>query len=411
MSPRGGGFFGLGDVLQSVQERARPDFITARVGVILAAVRSEPMQWLWPGRIPLGKITVLDGDPGLGKSMLTLDLAARITRGLPMPGCEAAMAGGVVLVSAEDDPADTLRPRLEACGADLERILCLSTIPVGSSERLVEFPTDVELLAQAIRQVEGKLAVIDPLPAFLGPEVNAHRDQDVRRALAPLAKMAAREKVAILVIRHWNKGQGGNPLYRGGGSIGIIGAARAGLMVAAHPEDPETRVLAVTKSNLGKAAQSLSFRVISVEPNTARVEWLGASEFSADGLMALRPTPEQRLAVDEAMVVLREILSAGPLAANEAQGQAEQAGIHPRTLDRAKRRLGVVSRRDKYGPGAQWTWSLGEGPVARRSPRRAPTKPIERQGQELAPFGEVGALRGPAALAPGDAGATDEGQR
>src|SRR5262249_22936941 len=150
------------------------------------------------------------------------------------------------------DAADTIRPRLEAAGADLDRIHIFHAVRREGHEVIPSLPENLPELERAIRDRHAELVVIDPLMAYLGGGVDAHRDQDVRRALAPLAKMVERTGAAGLAVRHLNKGgaSGGNPLYRGGGSIGIIGAARSGLLVARDPDDPERRVFAVTKSNL-----------------------------------------------------------------------------------------------------------------------------------------------------------------
>lgn len=215
----------------------------------ISDVKTQPIKWLWRGRIPLGKVTVFDGDPGLGKSLLSADLAARVSCNRPMPdGSKSDLAGpaGVVLLSAEDDPSDTIRPRLEVVGADLERIVLLQGVKENDEERMPSL-ADIALLKQAIATADAKLVVIDPLMAYLLGDVNSYKDQDIRRALAPLAALAAELNVAIVVIRHLNKSSSSNPLYRGGGSIGIIGAARSGLLVAKDPEDEDRRILAITK--------------------------------------------------------------------------------------------------------------------------------------------------------------------
>jgi RecA-family ATPase len=199
---------------------------------------------LWPRRIPSGKITVLDGDPDNGKTVLTIDLAARVTAGLDLPDDTPTEAAGAVIVSAEDGAADTIRPRFDAADGDPTRA-CL----LGDEEPLA-IPGDIPRLERAVRQVEAALVVIDPIMAFLSGDVNSNRDQDVRRALTPLKQMAERTGAAIVLVRHLNKTPGGNPLYRGGGSIGLIGAARSGLVVGRHADDDELRVLAGQKNNL-----------------------------------------------------------------------------------------------------------------------------------------------------------------
>ncbi len=199
----------------------------------------QRVEWLWPARIPLGKLTIIDGDPGLGKSVLTLELAARVSRGMAMPDSEPGEdrePAGVVVLSAEDGIEDTIVPRLDAAGADRSRILALNLVTdTEGGKRLPTFPGDADYVRAAVGRVQGRLVIIDPLTAYLSGYVNAHKDSDCRRALWPLAQLADDTGVAVVVVRHLNKATGGNPLYRGGGSIGIIGAARSGLLVAPTP--------------------------------------------------------------------------------------------------------------------------------------------------------------------------------
>lgn len=256
--------------------------------VRLADVEPEHVTWLWPGRIPLAKITLLDGDPGLGKSSLTLDLAARTSVGASMPDGSPGVAGGVVILSAEDGVADTIRPRVEAAGGDLSRIAVLRTVGVGEDERLPAIPDDLPEVEVAIAEVGATLLIVDPLAAFLGADVNSHRDQDVRRALAPFAALAERTKVAVTVVRHLNKATGASAIYRGGGSIGIAGAARSVLLVAKDPADPERRILAPVKSNLGRPSAALAYTMEEASNGAVKVAWQGESDLSADRLLASR---------------------------------------------------------------------------------------------------------------------------
>ncbi len=323
------------------------------VGTLLADVQPECVRWLWAGRIPRGKLTVLDGDPGLGKSTLTLDLAARVSRGQIMPDGTPGISGGVVLCSAEDDPGDTLLPRLDAAGADCTRILALAVSEYGSI-------ADLATLRAAIVRVGAALVVVDPLMAYLGvgAQCNSWRDQDVRSMLAPLSQLAAETGAAVVLVRHLRKSGGAdNPLYRGGGSIGIIGAARSGLLVARDPDDPDRRVLAATKSNLAREATSLTFRLAD-SGGVAKVDWLGESAHDASALLAVPATPEERGALTDSVDWLRERLSLGPALARDVQRDAQQQSIATRTLARAKLILCVHSRRSGYGHDGGWEWYL-----------------------------------------------------
>jgi hypothetical protein len=332
-------------------------------GTLLSTVKPERISWLWPARIPFGKLTILDGDPGLGKSVLTLDLAARVSRGLAMPfeerePGEDRESAGVVLLSAEDGLEDTIRPRLDAAGADVERVLALDKIPDGTGFRLPVLPDDIRDLKDAVQRMVAKLVIIDPIMAYLGPDTNSHRDQDVRRALHPLADTAQETGAAVLVIRHLNKATGGNPLYRGGGSIGIIGAARAGMLVARDPDNVDRRVLASTKCNLAKLPASLSFDLSAADSGALRVGWIGPCAHTADSLLAAPRDEEERGAVQEAVEVLRAVLANGSRPANEVECEARKAGISKRTLDRAKAALGVKAKLTGFGSEGEWRWSL-----------------------------------------------------
>ena len=341
------------------------------VGVLMSQVQSERVSWLWDGRIPLGKLTVLDGDPGQGKSTLAFDLAARVSTGWAMPdGSGGSEPGGVVILSAEDGLGDTIRPRLEAAGAELDRIVALPDCPDkdGQGDHPPVLPDDLEWIEQAIQRVNAKLVIIDPLMAYLSGTTNSHRDQDIRRVLARMAALAEETGAAILVIRHLNKSTGGNALYRGGGSIGIIGAARSGLLVARDPEqeqDGERRVLASTKSNLGPKPESLSFHLEQAANDASRVVWDGVSSHDANALLAQADDGE-RGAVEEAKEVLISILADGRIQADEVKKQYRQAGISDASARRAKDALKVKSIHPVI-PGP-WYW---ERPRCSENPQDA----------------------------------------
>ncbi len=210
--------------------------------------------------IPLSKLTIIDGDPGLGKSVLTLDLAARVSRGVEMPDGAAGRQGGVVLLTAEDGIRDTVVPRLDAAGADRSRVLALDLVPdAEGGQQLPRLPLDAPYIDAAVRRMGALLVVVDPLTAYLSERINSHRDQDCRRALWPLTKLAEETGAAVVVVRHLNKGNASNPLYRGGGSIGIIGAARSGLLVARSRQHGQASSRP-HKVQPGKAARVLGIR-------------------------------------------------------------------------------------------------------------------------------------------------------
>lgn len=336
--------------------------------ISVADVESESVRWLWRDRIPLAKLSVIDGDPDLGKSTITLDLGARVTTGSALPdGAACEHCGAVLVLSAEDGIADTLRPRLAAAGADLARVAVLDGVnyqgELGREERPVILPADVHVIEAAIATTGAVFVVIDPLSAFLSDRVDAHKDHDVRRALMPLARLAERSGAAILIVRHLSKGGGSNPLYRGGGSIGIIGAARSGLLVGVDPDDAERRVLTVPKHNLAPERPALAYRLVPDElHDCVRIAWEGTSERRPEDLLAAKEElhQEERSARDEAVEVLMDLLADGEQRGRDVKKVAAEANIAPRTLARARLRAGVTVRREGSGADTVTWWSLGE---------------------------------------------------
>ncbi len=336
------------------------------VVVCMNDVEPESVEWVWPGRIPLAKITVFDGDPGLGTSTVTLEITARVTIGAPMPDGSPGIMGNVVVVSAEDGLADTIRPRLDAAGAVLRKVTALTAIQGSERQYPVTLPEHLPQIESAVLGTEAKLLVLDPLMAFLSPDVNTHRDHDVRRVLHALKEVAERTGAAILIVRHLNKSAGGSPIYRGGGSIGIIGAARSGLLVAKDPDNEELRVLASTKCNLAAQPASLSYRLEPGANGAVRVAWLGSSSHTAQSILAMPEGQGERDAVSQAAEVLGSILADGPLEAKEVRRQARQAGVSDRTIDRAKELVGVKASKEGFGKEGRWLWSIERQPKERQ---------------------------------------------
>lgn len=333
----------------------------------LARVRPERVSWLWPGYLPAGKLVVLDGDPSTGKSTVTDDLAARCSTGSPWPdGAASTGPRGVVLLSAEDGLADTIAPRLTAAGADMARIFALTEVAVGADDerRMVppSLPRDIHTLGRVIEATDAALVVIDVLMAYLGASTDSHRDQDVRGVLHQLAAMADRTGACIVLIRHLNKSGAGSPLYRGGGSIGIVGAARAAFLVGRDPADDDRRILACLKSNLAAEPASLAYRLVNAEPwGCARVEWEPGpvAGMTAAHLLAAPSDDDERTEQDEAIEWLSDYLEArgNQAPAADVLRDALRVGIAKTTLHRARKRAGVESVKGGFGAG--WTWRLG----------------------------------------------------
>ena len=328
----------------------------------LADVEPERVSWLWPGRIPLGKLVTLDGDPGLGKSTLALSIAAQVTTADKWPdGAVCEHPGGVLLLSAEDGLADTIRPRLDAAGADVTKVHAVQGIPIDDKGTL-RSPTivDITALEAAIQDTGGRLLVIDVLMAYLPTGTDSHKDQDIRSTLSRLAAMADRTNCTVLLIRHLTKTSGRDPIYRGGGSIGIVGAARAGLLVASDPDDPDRRVLASVKSNLGPAPESLAYRLIdSPEHGCARVQWDGTTDHTARTLLT-EPTSEAD-GDNPAKEFIKDYLGThgGEAIAADVLKAGRAAGFNDQELKDARRRCRkpkISSRKASMGGG--WVWAI-----------------------------------------------------
>jgi hypothetical protein len=239
-------------------------------------------------------------------------------------------------------------------------------IDAPDGERVpISLPEHLPMLRQAVVQQQAALVVIDPLMAFIGGGVDTFRDHDVRRALAPLVQLAEETGPAVLVIRHLNKGNG-PALYRGGGSIAIIGAARLGLLVARDLDDETRRVLAVTKSNLAAAAPGLSFSVEGAENGAARIAWHGESPHRADQLLAVPVDGQERTALTDAVAFVREYLSEGAKTSKELESEARAAGISSRTLERARHQAGVRARKIGFGAAGSWVLELAPERVSGR---------------------------------------------
>ena len=319
-------------------------------------VRQAAIDWLWQPYLARGKLAILDGDPGAGKSFFAADLAARLSRGGAWPdGAAAARPANTLFLNAEDGLEDTLLPRLDAAGADLGRVASLGGLsaaePAGA---VIQFPYDLDRLRRAVVECRAELVVIDPMMAFFPPEVSTNNDQSIRMALTPLAGLAAETGTALLLVRHLNKGGGGKALYRGSGSIGIIGAIRTALFLARDPNDPERRLFAMSKSNIGPLAATLAYRLAPDDVGRLRVEWLGACDATADDLCGGEGRCARGSPADD---WLRSALASGPRKAAELVAEGEAAGFPSRTLERAKKRLGVVSEQVRRGDRSEWYWA------------------------------------------------------
>jgi AAA domain len=356
--------------------------------VTMSDVTPERVTWLWLDRLPAGKLVILDGDPATGKSTLALDLAARVSTGSPWPDrAPGGAPADVLILSAEDGLADTIAPRLITAGADLDRVHALTEVEVLLEDeiRLVppSLPRDIAHLERVVTEKQVRLVVVDVLMAYLSGRVDAHRDQDVRGVLHQLAAMADRTSATVMLIRHLRKSHGGPALYAGGGSIGIIGAARAAYLVGRDPDDKHRRILATAKSNLGPEAPSLAYRLIGDELyDAARVAWeADPTTHTAADLLRVPADDAERTERGEAGEWLHDYLTGlgGCAGAGETIKAAARDGISKTTLHLARKAAGITS--SKAGMGAGWVWTL-PGTAAEDS-ASTPEESEDSSAQEL----------------------------
>ncbi|MCI0335135.1 MAG: AAA family ATPase [Planctomycetes bacterium] len=301
----------------------------------------------------------------------------RAVAGLSEAGLTEAsysVPGSVVLLSAEDDVSDTIRPRLIGAGADLARIVALQAVgfddPAGGATREHAFSlaSDLDVLEQVIRSLDNcRLVVIDPITAYLGAS-DSHNNAEMRSLLAPLSELATRTGVAVLAINHLNKTGQGPAIYRSMGSLAFAATARSVLAALADPYDPEARVLVSLKSNLAASVDGIRYRIANTTTADANgtgirvpvVRWdTTPVRMSADELLAASAqTAVSGPALAEAAEWLASTLRDGPRPALDLKQLAKADGIHERTLLRAKQRLGVTAARQGYGPNGLWAWQL-----------------------------------------------------
>jgi AAA domain len=326
------------------------------VVVSMDTVQRSPVVWLWWPYIALGKLSMLDGDPGIGKSLLMTQLAASLSKGHPLPDQEGVptfatgTAHVTVMLSTEDGLADTLKPRLEDAGADCSKIKVLTGWADADGEEHPFSFQNMPMLDRTLQEHDARLVIIDPIQAYLGSGVDMHRANETRPLLEALRRLAEQHNCAIVCIRHPAKSsQGGKAMHRGLGSVDFIGAARTGLFVEQHPTDPTKALLAQTKSNIGPLGRTLMFT-----KDGGTFEWCGRSRLSAEMLAGSGRGPDPYACL-EAVCWLETRLEDGlPVASTVLRDEAEEEGIHFPTLRRAKKALGVRSVKT----GEQWDWQL-----------------------------------------------------
>lgn len=333
-------------------------------------IKAKPINWLWPDRLARGKVSMIAGNPGLGKSQITASLSAIVSTGGQWPVDKTpCKAGNIIILSAEDDAADTIRPRLEAAGADLTKIFILDAVRTYTDmgEAVLspfDLKTDLLALEGMISDIGGaSLIIIDPITSYLGT-TDSHKNAEVRGLLTPLSDMAGRHESAIVCVSHLNKSGSSEAMMRITGSLAFVAAARAAYLVA---QDETRRVFLPMKNNVGNDQTGLAFTIEGVDLGddiqTSRVSWCNeVISMSADEVLERSTGQEERSALDEAQEFLTDLLTGNPLSAKQVYKEADQAGHAKRTIQRAKESQGIKSAKTRFD--GQWEWSLPETKIA-----------------------------------------------
>ena len=331
----------------------------------MESVKVEQIEWLLYPFIPFGKVTIIQGDPGEGKTTMVLQIIAKLTRGEPILLNQKSQKEAqqdseenlkqevlsqdnpiqpvnVIYQTAEDGMGDTIKPRLLAAGADCSRVLV-----IDDREQPLTM-VDVRL-EEAIMQTKARLVVLDPIQGFLGTDVDMHRANEIRPLMKRMAALAEKYHCAIILIGHMNKNSNGKSSYRGLGSIDFQAAARSVLIVGRLKDEPETRVMCHVKSSLAPEGKSVAFRL----DKETGFQWIGEYDISADDLLSGDARGQKSRIAKE---FLLDILADGGMAQKKIEEEASKQGIKKKTLRNAKKELEI----DSIKRGNQWFWILSE---------------------------------------------------
>ncbi|CAG9228479.1 AAA family ATPase [Burkholderia vietnamiensis] len=340
----------------------------ARDGVMVvngASMHPQPVNWLWDGYFARGKMTLLAGEPGTGKTTIAMSIGATVTRGGAWPDGTVAEAGNVIIWSGEDDPRDTLTPRLMAAGADMSRVYFITGTRIEGKVKSFDPARDMPALKDACEKIGNvRLLIVDPIVSAVTGD--SHKNTETRRALQPLVDLAANVGAALLGITHFNKGKAGsNPAQWVNGSVAFTAVARVVLIAAKvkRGSGEDIRVFARAKSNIGPDDGGFEYQIEQCEPTagipSSCISWGNEVTGSAHELLGNQEKNEGRggSAVSSAREFLAELLNGGDMPAKAIEADAEQAGIALRTLRRASDALRVAKYKGKDG---KWYWSLSE---------------------------------------------------
>lgn len=306
-------------------------------------IKCRQVEWLWYPYISYGKITIIQGDPGDGKSTFALNLAAMISNGERLPFTKKnTHVNSVVYQNNEDGKEDTICPRLKACGANLERIAYIeesdTTLTMGD-----------ERLEKVLDETGARVLILDPIQAYFGNGTDMNRAGDIRPIMSRLSRIAAKRKCAVILIGHMSKGKNNNGLYRGLGSIDIPAAARSVLLISKMGDDKQERILAHIKSNLAPLGSSIIFRI----NENSTITWLNRSKLTATDVMENNfKDADDKL--DKAKFIIQELIKNNENHARTILTACIGSGISKRTINTAKEQLGIQSLKGKGG----WYWVM-----------------------------------------------------
>lgn len=309
----------------------------------MSEVQAQEIEWLWYPFIPYGKLTIIQGDPGDGKTTLVLNIAAKLSKGIGIDeDMQVTSPMNIIYQTAEDGLADTVKPRLETAGAQCERIAV-----IDESEKSLSMVD--ERLEEAIVRTNVRLLILDPIQAYLGGGMDMNRANEARDMTKKLGLLAEKYKCAIVLIGHMNKASGNKAAYRGMGSIDFFAVARSVLLVGRVEGKPNTRAVAQIKNNLAPFGHSKAF-----ELEEGGFRWLGDYEITADEMLGGFAPKANKL--EQAKQLLRELSEThSAMQSSEIFNLAEEEGISKRTLENAKKELNIRAKKSSNS----WYWELG----------------------------------------------------
>ena len=322
-------------------------------------VKIRPIKWLWPGVLALGKLVIIAGHPGLGKSQVCICVCAIVSAGGKWPVSEETCdKGSVLILSAEDGAEDTIVPRLKAVDANLENIHIVQAVKLDKEkERAFDLTRDVEQLRHTVKRIDNvRLIVVDPISAYMG-NIDSHRNTEVRAALTPVVEFAEEIGACLLCVTHLNKGGQGNATSRVSGSIAFIASARASYLVTRDNDDHDLRLMLPLKNNLAKDTHGFGYRIEEKNLSgidTSCVTWEKATvNLSAEDVLSTEGHSEDNKGMVEEFL-LQELADGSEVLCNTLYKKAEVMKIHPKVLWKAKNKLGVRHKKLGFKEGFAW---------------------------------------------------------